>query len=264
VHLTRLDFFLWAFTFVEDFVLLAVLWRFKRAARFPVFTGLIAFDIVQTIAGYLIQHFGSSLTYFYAYWSFGLLDVVLQLGVAYELCACVFRPLGPWAPDVKRSFAFLIAISLFVASVLTWLASPPTRYVRSAIVIRGDFFASALMSELFVAMIVLSVTMGLPWRTHVAQLTQGFGAYSIFGIVVDAAHTYFGTVGPAYARISRIRISLYCVCLAYWILAMIQDEPEPRMPDSLRAELLALQKRIAMVLRGFRELREGQCSNFLL
>jgi hypothetical protein len=256
VHLTGTDFFLWALGFLLDCVLLAVLLRFKRAARFPIFTALIAFDIVQTIALYFIQRNGSSLTYFYSFWSLGFLDAALQLGVAYELCACVFRPLGPWAPDVQRSFTFLIGISLLLASGLTWLAAPPTHYLRSAIVIRGDFFGSVLMSELFVAMIALSVTMGLPWRTHVARLTQGFGAYSIFGILVDGAHTYFGTTGLAFARISHIRISLYCACLAYWIFAMAQDEPEPRMPDRLRAELFSLQKRTAMVLRDFRELRE--------
>ena len=256
MHLTGLDFFFWALGFLEVCVLLAVLWYCKRAARFPVFTTWIAFEVVQTVALYFTFRLGSSQTYFYTYWSLGFLDVTLQLAVAYELCAHVFRPMGAWAPDVRRGFAVVAGASLLIASVLTWLAAPPARFLRSAIVIRGNFFSSALMSELFVAMVALSVTMGLPWRTHVARLAQGFGVYSIFCIVTEGAHSYFGTGGAVYTRVSQIRISLYCLCVAYWIVAMARNEPEPpKLPPQLRAELLALQSRVATLLRGFRELR---------
>lgn len=258
MHLTGLDFFLWAFGFVEHCVLLAVLWYCGRAPRFPVFTTLVTFNVVRTIVLYFTHSFGSPKSYFYVFWSFSFLDVMLQLAVVYELSGHVFRPLGVWAPDVRRSFAVLAGASLLIASALTWLAAPPARFLRSAIVIRGNFFSSALMSELFVAMVVLSVTMGLPWRTHVARLTQGFGVYSIFGLITEGAHSYFGAAGAAYKPVSQVRISLYCLCVAYWIVAMVRDEPEPRkLPPQLRTELLELQRRAATLLQGFRELRQS-------
>ncbi len=258
VHPNRLDFFLWAFGFLEACVLLGVLWRCKRAARFPVFTTLIAFDVVREIALYFTLRLGSPQTYFYVFWSLASVDMMLQLGVVAELFGHVFRPLGVWAPDVRRSFALLAGICLVIASGLTWLATPPARFLRSAIVIRGNFFSSALMSELFVAMVALSVTMGLPWKTHVARLAQGFGVYSIFGIVTEGLHSYFGTSAPAYARVTQVRISLYCLCLAYWIVALARKEPEsPKLPPQLRTELLELQRRAATLLQSFRELRQS-------
>jgi hypothetical protein len=255
MHLTGPDLFFWVLGLCEHCILLAVIWFRHRATQFPVFTALITANVVRTVVLYLTLRYGSSENYFYIFWTFGFLDVALQLAVAYELASHVFRPLGPWAPDVRSSFAALATVSLLVASVLTWLATPATRTLRSAIVIRGNFFSSALMTELLVALIALSVVMGYSWRTHVARLTQGFGIYSAFGILTEGAHSYFGTGQHAYARVSWIRMSLYCLCVAYWIFSLAKNEPEPRkLPEQLRLELRTLQQRVATLLQGFREL----------
>ena len=218
---------------------------------FPAFTTLIFVDIVRTIALYFTLRFGSSESYFYAYWTLAMVDVALQLAVVYEVAAHVFRPLGVWAPDVRRTFAGLAAASVVLASLLTRLATPPTRTWRLAIVIRGNFFSSALMSELFVAMIALSVVVGLPWRTHVARLAQGLGVYSIFGVLTEGAHSYFGT--STYAFLSHVRISIYLLCVTYWIVAFALREPASRkLPEQLHQELRELQRRAALVLQTMR------------
>jgi hypothetical protein len=255
MHPTGLDLLFWALTFFEHCVLLAVLWYRHRATQFPIFTTLITINVIRTIVLYFTLHFGNSESYFYTFWSFGILDVILQLAVAGELFRCVFRPLGIWAPDVRRSFAILAGGSLLIASVLTWLATPVTRSLRSTVVIRGNFFSSVLMSELFVAMIVLSATTNLPWRSHVAGLAQGFGVYSIFGILTESAHSYLGTARHVFTIVSQVRISLYCVCVAYWIFVLFRDEPQPRkLPEEVRLEIRALQKRAATLLESFRQL----------
>jgi len=253
MHLSGLDLLLWALTLFEHCVLFAVLCYYRRANRFPFFTSLIAMGIVRTIVLYFTLHFGSSDSYFYTFWSFGFIDLTLQLAVAYELASHVFRPLGAWAPEVQRTFALLAAVSVLIAALLTWLASPATSSLEMAIVIRGSFFSSALMSELFVAMIALSVSIGLPWRTHVARLAQGFGVYSLFCILIGIAHTYYGTDygNVSYRTISHLRISLYSLCAAYWIFSMARNEPEPRkLPEQLRLELHALQRQAALLLQG--------------
>ncbi len=258
MHLTTLDRLLWAAGFSEHCALLAVLLFRRRAGSFPVFTTLIAVNILRTGILYSTLRFGSSESYFYAYWTFGMLDVALQLAVIYEVAAHVFRPMGVWAPEVRRFFAGLAAASVVLASLLTRLATPSTRTLRLAFVIRGNFFSSALMSELFVAMVALSVTVGLPWRTHVARLAQGLGVYSMFGILTEAAHTYFGN-GPSsstYAFLSHVRISLYLMCVGYWIVAFALKEPVPRkLPEHLHHELLEVQRRAALVLQTMRVTR---------
>lgn len=253
MHLTGLDRLLWALSFAGHCILFTVLLARRRVAVFPAFSSLIGLSILRTIALFLILRFGSPNDYFYTYWTLALLDVALQLAVAYELATHVFQPLGIWAPDVQRSFVVLAAVSLLIASALTWLASPPAHTLRLAIVLRGTFFSSALMSEIFVAMIALSVTLGLPWRTHVARLAQGLGVYSLFCILTEAAHNYFGA--ERYKAVSHIRIELYLVCLLYWIVTLALKQPEPRkLPEHLHQELRALQSKAALMLQSLRSI----------
>lgn len=251
MHLTGLDRLLWAASLAGHCVLLTVLCVCRRAATFPVFTSLITVNILRTVILYCVLRFATSESYFYTYWTLGICDVAIQIAIAYEVASLVFRPLGVWAPDVRRSFAVWALASVLGAFGLTWLSAPPTRTVRLAIVIRGDLFASALMAELFVAMIALSVTMGLPWRTHVARLAQGLGVYSVFGILTQAAQTYFGSNKETYRLVSRTEIMLYLLCLCYWTITMTMKEPKPRkLPEQLHNDLRALQIRVALILRN--------------
>ncbi len=250
MHLTAFDHLLWAVGLAEHTILLAVLFIFHRARIFPIFTTLIGANVVKTLVLYYTSSHAPH-AYFYIYWDLAIVDVALQLGVAYELASHVFKPMGAWAPDVRRYFLAVIAASILVAAGLTWLATPPVHIWQSRIVIRGNFFASVLMSELFVAMIVLSVTLGLPWRTHVARLAQGFGIFSIFGIFTDAAHGYLGA--NYYQMVSHLEIELYLTMVAYWIVTLAMKEPEPRrLPEELRQELRALQQRVALMLTHLR------------
>jgi len=126
VHLTGVDRLFWVLCFCGHCILLAILIVRRRVAALPVFTVFIVMNIVRTIVLYVTLAYGSGDQYFYAYWSLAILDVTLQLALAYELATHVFRPLGVWAPDVRQSFIAMAGASLLIALGLTWLSSPPT------------------------------------------------------------------------------------------------------------------------------------------
>jgi hypothetical protein len=131
---------------------------------------------------------------------------------------------------------------------LTWLATPTARIWEQVLVIRGDFFSSTLMSELFVGMIALSVTVGLPWRTHVARISQGLGIYSIICILIEAGHSYLGLAHDtqAYATLSHLRMVAYLFCIAYWVETLWCNAPQSKeLPDDMRRRLVMLQRRVA-------------------
>ncbi len=251
--LTVIDRLLWILGFVGHCALLAILLLRKRYKALPIFTAFVVMNVVRTIALYVVR--GSKDQYFYAYWSLAILDVALQLLLAFELGTHVFRPLGVWAPDVRRSFLGLAGAALLIAVGLTWLSAPPTRTLRLFILLKGNLFASVLLSELFVAMIALSVTLGLPWRTHVARVAQGIGFFALFGFLTDAAHSYFGTTGGAqtFTLISQLQNWIYILILVYWSIVLAKDEPPPRkLPEELHNELRALQSRVARLLASMR------------
>jgi len=259
-HLSGLDLFFWVASLFGHLALLAVLWLRKRAFEFPLFTSLITMYVGRTIVLFFTLRYGSRDAYFYTYWSLAFVDVLLQLAVVYEIASHVFRPTGTWAQDLRWSFLWLLAISAVIGLGLTWLAVPPTQNLRQAIAIRGNFFSSVLMSELFIGITAMSVTMGLPWRTHVARIAQGLGTYSIIGIGIEGLHSYFGlTQGmQGYTLLSHVRIAAYLVCVIYWIVTLAQEAPESRgMPVQMQRQLRLLQRRVAFELANIKGPRGG-------
>jgi hypothetical protein len=258
MHLTGLDLLFWAVGFVGHVILLLVLLTRQRARAFPIFTTLIGLDIVRTIALALIQQHGTRAGYFYTYWSLAILDVALQLGVVYEMTSRIFRPLGEWAGDVRRGLMGWIIGSVAVATGLSWLATPPTRLWMQTVMIKGNIFSAALLSELFLGMIALSVTAGLPWKTHVARISQGLGIYSVFTVALEAGRTYFGlrTNSQIYDDLSHVRMGVYLLCVTYWIIMLWRDAPPGRgITECMRRQLAAINAGAALDLQELRSRR---------
>jgi hypothetical protein len=235
--------------------LLAVLLGRGRVRRFPFFTIYIGSNLAGDAILYYVSRHGSHSAYFDAYWILRAIDVAAQLGVFYEIAGMVFRPLGVWAADIRKRFTLLALGSLAVAALLTWLASPPTEYFVQTVVIKGSFFVACLMSELFVITTALSTRVGLAWRNHVSAVAQGIGIYSITTVIIEGANSYLGAVGAAaaYARLERVRVVLYTLCLCYWNIRLYQNEPVRReITPEMRAKLFTLQRDLAYDLGQIR------------
>jgi hypothetical protein len=255
MHLTGLDLLFWAAGFLAHFTLLCVLFFRRRVKMFPFFTTLIAVDLCRSFALFSISIHWIKASYFYTFWSFGFLDTTLQLFVVYEMYSHTFRPLGAWARDVRGALRWLLVLTISVAAALTWMAAPPARVWMQVIVIKGNFFSAVCMSELFVGMIALSVKAGLPWKTHVARISQGLGTYSIVDVLIEAGHNYFGVSGNehAYTALSHFRMGTYLCCVVYWIVTLWRNAPEPKeLPKSMRGQLIQLQSMMDSDMERFR------------
>jgi len=258
MHLTGLDLLFWAAGLGAHLALLCVLVIRRRFRAVPVFSTFILANVCRTVTLCLVELYGNKAGYFYTYWSLAILDTVLQLSVVYEMYSLTFRPLGTWAPDLRRSFVWLVAGSIAVAAGLTLLAAPHARLWMQVVVIKGSFFSSACMSELFVGMIALSVKAGLPWKTHVARVSQGLGIYSIIDVLIEAGHSYFGVDRNTqmYTTLSHFRMTAYLCCVAYWIVMLSKDAKETRkLPESLRGQLILLQGNLDLDLKRVRARR---------
>jgi hypothetical protein len=174
-------------------------------------------------------------------------DEILQLFVVYELAVHVFRPTGVWARDVNKTFIGVVCASTVVALLLTWLAHPAAHLPLQTFILRSNFFSAALMSELFVGMVVLSATAGLPWRTHVARIAQGLGAYSLVCVALDIVINYVSVNRHPHvlAEFADLQTLTYFGCEVFWIVMLWQEAPAPReLPESMRMQIYSLQKRV--------------------
>lgn len=259
MRLTGLDLLLWAASFSGHVALLSVLWVRGRARLFPVFTAFISLNVIRTVALFFIQRYGTAIHYFYIFWSLGIVDVAFQLGVVYELGFYIFRPNGQWIVGLRRHLALWIVSSVTIAMGISWIATPETKLWVQTLVIKGSFFSAALLSELFVGMIVLSATARLPWGTHVTKISQGLGIYSIVTLVLETARTYFGVAknNQTYSELSHLRIAVYLACLLYWIVTLWRNSPAGgQMPDLIRRQLAELNEDALQHLRILQSERE--------
>jgi hypothetical protein len=255
MQLTGLDLLFWAAGLGAHLILLSVLWIRRRFKVFPIFMAFIVANVGRTVTLYFVRLLGTRAGYFYTFWSLGVLDTVLQLSVVYEMYSLTFRPLGVWARDLRGAFVWLVTVSIVVAAGLTWLATPHARLWMQVVMIKGSFFSSACMSELFVGMVVLAVNAGLPWKTHVARISQGLGVYSIIDVLIEAGHSYFGLErdSQTYTTLSHLRMTAYLFCLAYWISMLWRNAPDSkRLPDNMRGQLIQLQNMVDSDLEKIR------------
>ncbi len=258
MHFNDLDLLLWAFGLLEHLLLLLVLLKRHLARELPIFTAFVANNILRTLVLYGTHRFGSPVAYFYTYWGLALLDTLLQIGVVFELASQVLRPLGSWPADLRRRTLWLPVSCILAALMLTWLAAPPTHSLQQLIVIRGAFFSSALMSELFLCISALAVSMGLPWKTPVARIAQGLGVFAILNILFDGLDSLYG-VGSGlqtYNLLAHLRIASYTVCVGYWIVMLARKAPQPKeLSEAMRRQLYALQLKLAFDVRMLRDRR---------
>lgn len=260
MHLTAFDRFAWAAGFVEQILLLAVLFMRRRASSFPIFTVYVAKQLATAFILYFIFFHYRITVYQDWYWSASLVGEALILLVVWELATHVFCPTGVWASDVRRTAIALAGASAVIAFLLSYVAQPATPRPIQTFVLRSNFFSAALMSELFVGMVVLSSLYGLPWKTHAARIAQGLGTLSIIGMALDIVANFVGLSREqhTYRELSRIDVAIYLGCGAYWIVMLWAGAPEEReLPESMRIQIYTLQRQVENDLRRIRSWRNN-------
>jgi hypothetical protein len=255
VHLTRLDHLFWAAGFLGNLGLLFVLCYRRLAKKFPFFTAFAALGPTRSIILYLVLNYGTEHNYLYTYGWLAVIDTMLQLGVAYEISSRVFRPLDVWAQDVRSSFVWLLGLSVSVALGLSTLANSPVRTWMQAVTYKGDLFAAALMSELFIAMMALAFSARLRWRGHTAGIAKGLGSYSLVTVLIETGHSYFGGGRelPVFVILSHVRMAAYLCCVTYWIIDLCRDElPGRIMTQEMREKIFTLHAGLEYDLQNLR------------
>lgn len=259
MHLSAFDHFVGAIGFVEEFVLLYVLFSRNLAKTFPIFTTLVAFQVVEAGADVLVYSYLSPRAYYYTYWSMGTVDMLLQTALVYEIARHVFAPLKQWASDVRSSFSAVVWGSVVFAVLFSTLASPAETNHVARMIGRGTMFSSILLTELFVGLVALSATAGLPWRTHIARIAQGAGAYAFVSVLFDSCEVWLKWGGDASTihTLSRVLVAFGRITYAYWIVTLWQKAPEPRpIPETMRVKIFHLNRQLEYDLgriRGWRK-----------
>ena len=244
MNLSVLDFVLWVASFLGSATLFSILIYRRRWREFPVFTTLIGYGTVLPSALYLIYLLCSNTWYKRIYWTYSLLDFLLQLGVIWEIARIVLRPTGTWVRDARKQFILWGAAGILLAAALPWLVTPPAASLLHRWEVRGNLFTSLVICELIAVVTRTSKSLGLGWRNHVMALGNGWTAWAVVAILVDGLHSYFGAE-RFFRELEYVRMFTYLVVLGYWMVQFWLDEPvrQPISPQ-LHAYILDLHRRI--------------------
>jgi hypothetical protein len=259
MHLTGIDLLFWAMSFIGHVVLLSVLVLRGRFRAFPIFTSLVALNILRTIVLFTLREYGAQAWYFYTFWSLAVVDVGLQFGIVYELSSKIFRPLGEWARDIRRRLLLWVIASVVFTSLLSLIPKPSSSFWMQGLILRGSFFSAALMSELFILMLAFSAIAGLSWSSHVAKIATGLTIYSVCTLVLETINSFLGLKGGGriYEDFSRLRIAVYLCCVTYWTVALWRNAPPVRqMPDHLRRQTEIIRQAVTIRVETLRQAGE--------
>jgi hypothetical protein len=242
--LTMLDKVLWAAGFLAHAALLLVLLLRRRAREFPVFTSLIAYELLTTAVLFVASRHGSRRAYFLAYWITGFGDYVFQVALIYEIARNILRPTGTWVRDARKAFLLWGALGLLIAVGISLRMGPPEARGFNLWDARITVFTCLLTTELFLAMSVAANRLGLQRRSHVVALGQGLMLWDGTALLGDLGHVVYGW-SREFVLFDRIQMFAYLGALVYWIVAFYLPERQraPLSPE-MRDYLVALHRRV--------------------
>ena len=244
MNLSALDYVLWVANFLGEAVLFSILICRRRWREFPIFTTLIGFEAAVPAMQYLIFLHGYHVWYARIYWTYALLDFLLQLGVIWEIARIVLRPTGTWLRDAKKQFILWGAAGILLAAALPFLVTPPAASLLHRLEVRGNLFTALVVCELIAVVTRTSKSLGLGWRNHVMALGNGWTAWAVVAILVDGLHSYFGAE-RYFRELEHVLMFVYLAALGYWSVQFWLEEParQPISPQ-LRAYILDLHQKI--------------------
>jgi hypothetical protein len=218
---------LWAAGFIEDVLLLVVLFARKRWRTFPTFTSWIGFYVLRTIFLFLIYRYGSSNVYSKVYWGAQLLDLAFQVAVVLEMARVVLKPTGTWVRDARRMFLLLSLTGALVAVAIAYAISPSFYNSLDFWIEKGSLFSAMLTLELFVSMMFVSSQLGLGWNSHVMRIGQGWAIWACIALMTEGALSHFGPDWHGVV-IDNVRILTYQMVTIYWTVTLWLPEPKRR------------------------------------
>lgn len=248
MHFSLLARVLWASSFAVDLAMLAVLLVRHRWRNFPLLTSYFVFSFVRTIADFTAYMLNAHLLYRDFYYSFLVVDYVLQVAVILEIASIVLRPTGSWVRDARAMFAGIGLAGAAIALAISWWIVPPVSSTWQIWSLRANLFTSLLTCELFVAMSFTANRLGLGWRNHVMALAQGWTFFNVVMVLTTGLQSYFGTAH--FVTLDQIRGAAYLLGILYIMVQLWVPEPERRPIDpELRTYILALHQRVEYDLR---------------
>jgi hypothetical protein len=209
---------------VLEGVILVVLTRRNLRRDFPFFFTYLAFNI----CGFLFLAFavqGSSMLYFYSFWSVTAIGMSWCFLVLYEAFISALKPFSAVIDLAKMLFGWA-ALFLLISAALTAAATNGAHTSKiCATVLLMERSVQLLQCGLLLFLIVFEKRFGLSWRSPGMAVALGLGIQAAVGLSVS----YLREHVPAWAPSVEILDPMLRVgVLVFWVVILMVPQSEKR------------------------------------
>lgn len=226
-------------------IILVVLFRRRFARKYPLFLAYILFDLVYfavALAAYLYMlRDPVRLTRDYQWVvTLGLpVGAIFEFGALYEVADQQLLSRIITRERLRSGFRWAVALLLLLAAVLSALLWQPS-LTRVVTVFQAlNFSANLTKIGLLLALILLTRTLGISWRSLPAGIALGFGISATAEIAGSALLSLLQR--HAYIGIDLIRMVAFHVCVLIWLIYLLLPErPRPLTAPGVQVSELEL------------------------
>ena len=228
MNFKALDQIFWVLGFVGHLFLLFVLLIRRRWLRFPVFTTMFASQVIITVVLFLVSRYGTSHTYFVAYWLCATADFTLQVALMIEVASSICRMNGVWLQTAKRGLWTWVAAGVIIAAGTCFAIRPPSMSVLDLWDLRGTLFTSLLTCMLVLGVSMTANRLHLQRSGHVMALAQGLALWTAIAVAGDALKV---ATGWRYELtiFDQTRSCIYLFDLVFWTISFWRPGKVPAL-----------------------------------
>ncbi len=216
---------LWLIAPGLDIFLFVVMLHKGRWKAFPALSVFVVVDAVSGIILFLIDPRGHGKLYQNAFNISSVLSFITQLYILVEIARAVLKQPNHWnATALKRLWAFGFLGVLF-AAFTTLIVNSGRAFSWSLAIDDLQIFSSLAICEIVIAISLAAGQLGLPIRSHVLSIGQGFAAWSLLIASVYGLESLVNVHGLAYQGLETFRTLLYPLTVLYWTVSLWYEEP---------------------------------------
>ncbi len=205
-------------------VILVVLTKRNLLRDFPFFFSYLAFNI----CGFLFLAFavqGSSMQYFYSFWSVTTIGLFLGFLVLYEAFVSALKPFSAVIDLAKMLFGWAALFLLITASLTAAATNGAQTSKICASVLLMERSVQLLQCGLLLFLMVFETRFGLSWRNPGMAVALGLGIQAAVGLT----ESYIREHVPAWATtVDILDPMLRSGVLVFWIVIMMLPQAEKK------------------------------------
>jgi hypothetical protein len=201
---------IWGLSLILQIALFIALFSRRIAHTFPLFTNFIGFYLIRSVLLYISFDYLSTEHYSQLYNILLLLDILVQVGLAVELCSALVRAQGGW----RANRLLYVAGAVLVAALGTWIAVTlmPQASIRLD---RSQMFFSIIAILIFLASLRSS-------NDLLRTIAQGWGIFGIVSFAADIGRVFAaaGNHPRQYAAWSYALAGAYLIVVVFWLVTL--------------------------------------------